>query len=153
MVNQLCFGYNLPMRISSSLRHLTIWLACFALLFNGLLPAMAGGMDVTTAVGSTPGVVEVCSIEGVKLIDAVTGKLIKLVAGKSAQDKQHMAAHCAYCLPHAGHDFVLPGSFACLPQGNLAEAAPLLFYQSPHTLFIWTAAQPRGPPVPSAQLT
>lgn len=134
------------MRISLRLRHLTIWLACLALLFNGLLPAMAGGMVGNISVGSQPGVVEVCSVDGVKLIDAVTGKLIKLVAGKSAQDKQHMAAHCAYCLPHAGHDFVLPGSFACLPQGNLAEAAPLLFYQSPHTLFIWTAAQPRGPP-------
>lgn len=134
------------MRISFRFRHLTIWLACLALLFNGLLPAMAGGMVGNTSVGSQPGVVEVCSVDGVKLIDAVTGKLIKLVAGKSAQDKQHMAAHCAYCLPHAGYDFVLPGSFACLPQGSQAEAAPLLFYQSPHTLSIWTAAQPRGPP-------
>lgn len=134
------------MRISLRLRHLTIWLACLALLFNGLLPAMAGGMVGNISVGSQPGVVEVCSVDGVKLIDAVTGKLIKLVAGKSAQDKQHMAAHCAYCLPHAGHDFVLPGSFSCVSQDSLAEAAPLLFYKSPHTLFIWTAAQPRGPP-------
>ena len=145
MVNQRCIGYNAPMRISSTLRTLTIWLACLALLFNGLLPAMAGGMDVPVVVA--PGVVEVCSVDGVKLVDAVTGKMIKLLAGKSAQDKQHMAAHCAYCLPHAGHDVVLPQTLSQPPQSDLAEAAPLLFYQSPHTLFIWTAAQARGPPV------
>ncbi|MFZ6870507.1 DUF2946 domain-containing protein [Undibacterium sp. Di27W] len=135
---------------------MTIWLACLALLFNvlnGLLPAMAGGMSVgktigdISSVGNKPGVLEVCSVEGVKLIDAVTGKFIKLVPGKPAQDQQHMAVHCAYCLPHAGHDFVLPGSVASLPQLNMPEAAPLLFYQSPHTLFAWIAAQPRGPPV------
>ncbi|WP_162042114.1 DUF2946 domain-containing protein [Undibacterium sp. YM2] len=135
------------MRISSSFRHLTIWLACLALLFNGLLPAMAGGMGAGVPVVVAPGVVEVCSVEGVKLVDAVTGKLIKLVAGKSAQDKQHMAAHCAYCVLHAGHDFVLPGALSSPPEGKLAAAAPLLFYQSPHVLFIWTAAQPRGPPL------
>ena len=147
MVNQVAIGYNLPMRISIRLRQLTIWLACFALLFNGLLPAMAGGMVVDVRAVGKPGVVEVCSVEGVKFIDVVTGKLIKLVAGKSAQDQQHMAAHCAYCVPHAGHDFVLPGQFADVPPGNVALAAPPLFYQSPHAVFIWTAAQPRGPPV------
>ncbi|PXX39990.1 hypothetical protein DFR42_109101 [Undibacterium pigrum] len=150
MVNQACIGYNLPMRISSRLRQLTIWLACLALLVNvlsGLLPAMAGGMASGTLAGSKPGVVEVCSVEGVKLIDAVTGKLIKLVAGKPGQDQRHMAAHCAYCLPHAGHDFVLPGLLADVAPGNGAEAMPPLFYLSSHILFIWIAAQPRGPPI------
>lgn len=127
-----------------------MWLACLALLFNGLLPAMAGGMGVDNAIGSIGskfGVLEVCSVDGVKLFDAVTGKLIKPVAGKSALGKQHLAAHCAYCLAHAGQDFVLHGPVAAMLQVNISESAPLLFYQSPHAVFIWTAAQPRGPPV------
>jgi|GEM_PF-428392 len=146
MVNQACIGYNLPMRISLRIKQLTIWLACLALLFNGLLPVMAGGMASGALAGNKPGVVEVCSVEGVKLIDAVTGKLIKLVAGKPGQEQRHMAAHCAYCLPHAGHDFVLPGLLADVAPGNVAEVIPPLFYLSSHTLFIWIAAQPRGPP-------
>ncbi len=138
------------MRIFHRSQHLTIWLACLALVLNTFLPLLANGLGAGMGFGgavSKGGVIEICSVQGVKLIDGATGRVLKIDALKSGQEKQHINAHCAFCLPHADHDFVLPVLASVAVATNLGEIVPALFYQSPQTLFIWDSAQARAPPV------
>lgn len=134
------------MRISHHNRHLIVVLACLALLLNAFLPSLAGSMGGGWSVVRN-GVIEICSVQGVKLVDSATGKVLKVDALKIIQDKQRIHGHCAFCLPHTDHDFILPALAGAATGKNLSEAFPSLFYQSPSTLFIWDSAQARAPPV------
>ncbi|MFZ6774382.1 DUF2946 domain-containing protein [Undibacterium sp. SXout7W] len=131
------------MRISHRLRHLTIWLACFAMLFNGIVPSMASTV-VPTKVKA--GFIEICSAEGNKLFEIATGKFTKTSPDADSQQSKHGKVHCANCLPHADHHFLLPTNDSDAPNAGLSEAFPPLFYHSPQTLFSWASAQPRAPP-------
>lgn len=134
------------MHVSNFPRQLIIWLACLALLFNAFLPSLAGSMGGGCSEVRN-GVIEICSVQGVKLVDSATGKVLKVDALKTIQDKPRLHGHCAFCLPHTDHDFILPALAGAVKGKNLSEAFPSLFYQSPSTLFIWDSAQARAPPV------
>lgn len=134
------------MRISLRLRHLTIWLACFALLFNGIVPSIANAMAPTKV---KAGFIEICSVDGNKLFDTATGKFVKDSPDADPQQSKHAKAHCANCLPHADQPFLLPTHASDSPDMALSEAFPSLFYHSPQTLFSWASAQPRAPPAQS----
>ncbi|MFZ6722482.1 DUF2946 domain-containing protein [Undibacterium sp. Ji49W] len=141
-------GYNPAMRISYRLRHFTIWLACFALLFSGLLPSLATGMESSSAAaGRVSGLIELCSASGKKLLDTATGKIVKLAEDKSDQPKGHSFSHCGLCLPLNDHSVFLPPSFPERADSKFSEHFPPLFYHAPVTLTAWTHAQPRAPPV------
>ncbi|MFZ3003476.1 DUF2946 domain-containing protein [Undibacterium umbellatum] len=131
------------MRIFHRLRQLTIWLACFAMLFNGIAPSMANAMTPSKV---KAGFIEICSAEGNKLFEIATGKFIKADPDSENQKSKSAKVHCANCLPQADHHFLPPSSPQDVASTKLSEAFPSLFYQSPQTLFSWASAQPRAPP-------
>ena len=133
------------MHVPLHFRHLTIWLASLALLLNAFLPSLATGMDGQWSVARA-GVIEICSAQGVKRIDSVSGKVLKVDKLQDAGGKQHAEGHCGFCLPHVDHDFILPAFAGNVLALELRNTFPALFYQSPHTLFIWQSAQARAPP-------
>ncbi|MBC3919260.1 DUF2946 domain-containing protein [Undibacterium sp. CY18W] len=136
------------MRISYRLRHFTIWLACFALLFSGLLPSLATGRESgSTAISQAPGLVELCSASGKTLLDTATGKIVRLAEGKTGQPGGHAFSHCALCLPLNDHSIFLPPVFPEPADSRLSEFFPSLFYHAPVTQIAWAHAQARAPPV------
>ncbi|MFZ6759089.1 DUF2946 domain-containing protein [Undibacterium sp. Ji50W] len=135
------------MRISHRFRHYTIWLACFALLFSGLLPSLATAMESKPVVaGQVSGLVELCSASGKKLLDTATGKIVQLAEGKTGQPNGHAVSHCALCVPFNDHSVFLPASFPEPTDSQLSEFFPPLFYHAPVTLAAWTHVQARAPP-------
>jgi hypothetical protein len=57
--------------------------------------------------------------------------------------------HCPFCVTHTGSIGLPPVSGFELPVVSASPVFPSLFYQSPRPLFIWAAAQSRGPPTAS----
>lgn len=133
------------MQLKPSTRLRWIWIACFAILMNALAPA------ISHAVNGKPRSWEIClndgtRVSGVGELDAVT-----FAAATDRSKARPMAQmemqDCSYCLPHAGW-FGLPPSDLVLPLPlDGAALRPVLFYQSPQPLPVWSASNPRGPPV------
>lgn len=135
------------MRSSFLLRQLISWIACFALLFNGFVPALAAAFPGKQADGLW---VEICSANGSKAL-----KLIAVSADadqktptdqmQSTQSKVHKG-HCANCLPHADHAVLINTALSDIQPAKIGASFPPLFYHSPKQLFSWASAQPRAPP-------
>lgn len=101
-------------------------------LFSALAPAVSHAM--TNPVSAQ---VQVCTMEGMKTI---------VVEGEQPATADHFFKHCPYCALQGGADLPPPSSspgFALLPKG---DSHPPLFYQAAHSLFQWSAANPRAPP-------
>lgn len=127
------------MRIFYRFQYLTTWSVCLALLLNMFSPLL------TPVSGN--GVIEICSVQGVKRIDRVTGKPLTSDTLKPMQQKQHNDGHCALCLLHGDHNFMLPALASDIAIQKFSSTIPRQFYHSPQTLFNWDSAQARAPPV------
>ncbi|MES2017932.1 MAG: DUF2946 domain-containing protein [Pseudomonadota bacterium] len=120
--------------MTNNTRRLIAWIACFAMLFGALAPSIAQAMS------SARGEVwaEVCSVSGPKLVKASIDPV--------KQQTEHLE-HCPFCVTQAAPLALLPSadglSFAALV---LPDSYPVLFYQSPRPLSIWSTAQSRAPP-------
>ena len=115
------------------IRHvLTSWIACLALLFGTLAPALSHAFVSAPQVLDFP----VCRAPGHAAPDATPAD-----AGPGATSFKH----CPFCTD--GHH--APG---LLPQASAALVAvggpvpPSLFYKAPEPLFHWAAPGSRGPP-------
>jgi hypothetical protein len=126
-------------------RRFAAWAACLAILMSALAPsashalALARGVDIAW--------MEVCSVAGIKRVKADAG--IDKAGAPASHDTLAQAGHCPYCGTHAA-SFALPPAAA--PAFQLTGGAgmrPLLFYQSPGPLPVWTDAHSRAPPVVS----
>jgi hypothetical protein len=97
--------------------------------------------------GSPRAFVEVCSIDGTKLVSLTTDKVPD---GAPAQDSVlHKAAHCPFCMVHADTWAPPPAPATAFALIGGHDAFPSLFYRSPQPLFAWASANPRAPPVVS----
>lgn len=90
--------------------------------------------------------VEVCSAEGVKLVN--TASALDADRATSAETAVHHD-HCPFCLTDAGSAGLPPPTALALPPGRAEARFPSLFYQSPRPLFTWASAQSRAPPAAS----
>jgi hypothetical protein len=117
-------------------RRFAAWLACCAILFAALAPSVSQAM--AASFGGTWA--EICSVGG--------AKLVKVVAGDPASDTQDMPhfEHCPFCATHAGSFALLPGASVGFPLLEPETGHPLLFFQAPSPLPVWTTAQSRAPP-------
>ena len=137
------------MFMKSSTRLRWIWIACFAILMNALAPA------ISHAVNGKPRTWEICLNDGTRLSGVGELDYATFLAVTDRSKPQQPAAQqmdgmdmedCSYCLPHAGW-FGLPPAGVALPLAlDGAELRPILFYQSPQPLAVWSASNPRGPP-------
>lgn len=130
----------ITMNMTKSMHRMTAWIAFCAILLASLAPSISHA--VAAAKGTPNGWMEICTVEGAKLVQVDGGK----PSTPSSGDKSLHFEHCPFCLNHAVAAGMPPADFV-LPVVAGTSVVPLLFYQASHPLFAWTAAQPRAPPV------
>ncbi len=109
------------------------------MLFATLMPS------ISHAVATARGVVwtEICSVAGTRLVKVDSGAGVVIDQSDSAA--VHVQ-HCPFCATHADGLAMLPSSRVVFSLPAAAAPYPRLYYQSPHPLPVWTAAQSRAPP-------
>lgn len=122
------------MVLNTLIRRGAAWLACSAMLFAALAPAMshataARGSDVWT---------EICSAAGIKMVQTADGQ------GDPADPAP--VEHCDFCATHPTHVALMPGKASSMPLLLGRDCYPALFFQSPRPLAAWIHAQSRAPP-------
>lgn len=132
------------MQMKSSTRLRWIWIACLAILMNALAPA------ISHAVNGKPRTWEICLNDGTRVSGVGELDYATFVA-VTDRSKPQPAIHadmedCSYCLPHAGWFGLPPADAALALPLDGAALRPILFYQSPQPLPVWSASNPRGPP-------
>jgi hypothetical protein len=115
------------------------WIACIAILFGAMAPSISHAMSAGPGTTWT----EICSISGTKFVKATSAT--DDVSDHTQPDFGH-AEHCPFCGTHAGSFALLPTAGFSIPLIESQKTHPFLFFQSPHPLAIWTAAQSRAPP-------
>ncbi|WP_317203379.1 DUF2946 domain-containing protein [Janthinobacterium sp.] len=128
----------------TSLWRLHIWIACFAILLNGLAPSISHA--IAAARGDTSAW-QICRADGSRY-EAPTPALAESGGpiAPAKQDKMQAGEHCAYCLPHGASFALPPDAISAFGVFAHQRIVPLLFYRSPQPLTAWSAARPRGPP-------
>lgn len=116
-------------------RRWAVWVASFAILINAFAPAWAQAWFQSQAGAASW--VEVCS---------TSTKLFSAKADPTPAKSDMKAAHCPFCLPHAGSFALLPSAAPAVVSLQQHDTHPALFYSAPRPLFAWTQAQPRAPP-------
>lgn len=111
------------------------WLALVAMLGLALAPTLSHAL---AASGPGNPWAEICSVAG--------GKAVAAQAPGALADAGTHLGHCPLC-GQVGDVPALPGTEYVPPRVDAAEQRPALFLRAPHTLFAWTAAQPRAPPL------
>ena len=128
-----------PMRKWTNRRQWCVWIACWAILFNTLVPTLSYAFS---AANGNSVLQEICSASGAKYASVGAADAIKMPGGASL----HHLDHCPYCLSD-GSAPALPTTLPAAPA--VAETGayyPPLFYTAPAPLFSWSASKPRGPP-------
>jgi hypothetical protein len=155
------------MQMKSKSRLMFVWLACFAILLNALVPSISHA--VALAKGK-PRVWEICLNDGSRIsgtgeltataFNALTNRSDPQAAAR-AQAKARVEASqanagmtmnmsdCGYCMTHAGSTGLPPSDFALVLPAAEPSLRPALFYHSPQPLQVWSTANPRGPPARS----
>ena len=128
---------------------ITGWIAIFALLLSALVPSMASALTVRN--GNLPVWMEICSASNVSSAGGKLSKKMRVAVSAGASissmnSAAHEAAHCPFCLPHAGNFALPPAVLPCCAVAAGHDVFPPLYYQAPSLLFSWVSASPRGPP-------
>jgi len=115
------------------------WIACVAILFGALAPALSHSFSPPSQAFAGA---EICTSTGLKFVAPAIGGPAKLFLD-TALDKPK---HCGDCVLHALALGLLPSGalFAMLEPHALF---PFLFYQAHSPLFPWTVASSRAPPL------
>jgi hypothetical protein len=132
---------------------ITSWIAIFALLLSALAPSVSSAFTVRK--GNVPIWMEICSASNVsssgttpskKILVTLSADIADTAASSPKDPAAHEAAHCPFCLPHAGHFALPPAVMPCCAVAAGHDVFPPLYYQAPSLLFSWVSASPRGPP-------
>jgi hypothetical protein len=123
-------------------RRFAAWIACFAILLAALAPSISQAV-ANAKQESGSGWAEICSVAGIRFVQVDEDGAADGKSGGKAMQMEH----CAFCSTHAG-SVGLPPASPVLPLRLSSGTAifPVLYYQSPSPLFIWSAAQSRAPP-------
>lgn len=121
-------------------QRLHIWIACFAILLNALVPSISHAVN---AFQSRDALSDICSAEGARYV-APDGSPVR----KSPLDTAlHHMAHCPCCVSDASAPPLPPRVASLLPLTRQSHFFPSLSYRSPAPLFAWSQSHPRAPPV------
>jgi hypothetical protein len=131
------------MQMTLFTRRFAAWAACLAMLMSALAPSVSHALALGRGVNIVWMVV--CSVRGAKLVEA--DGVAKETGKPASQDALGQAGYCPFCSTHAA-SFALPPAAAALFQvAGGKHVRPLLFYQSPEPLAIWSNAHSRAPPL------
>ncbi len=124
---------------SRQIKRLACWVACLAILWGGLAPALSHLVQPDVPAGWA----EVCSVTGAKRVRLEDGAASDPAA--PADSRLHADIHCPYCALHVdalGLPPAAPASPALLAPG-LPRPEPVQL--APRTPRAWASAQPRAP--------
>ena len=124
-------------------RRFAAWAACLAILD---VRARAVGVACTGA-GAGFGHCVDGSLLGRRhqLVKADVGA--KKADAPTTHDAMGQTGHCPFCSTHAASFALPPAASPAFQLTGSARMRPLLFYQSPQPLAIWTDAHSRAPPL------
>jgi hypothetical protein len=130
------------MGMNKPTQRLAAWIACLAILFAALAPAISHA--VTLAKRSDISWMELCSATDHRFVQVSDSDG---APDSAAHHKAMQFEHCPFCSTHAG-SFGLPPATASvlLLSTGAVSVMPPLFYQAPRSLFVWAPAQSRAPP-------
>jgi Protein of unknown function (DUF2946) len=122
------------------------WFSRFALLAAwalAIVPSLSHAW--AWADGRSPNVLQICTAEGMRWVDAATGD-VSDADPASGSLGAHSLEHCPYCNAQS--------PWAALPSADRTvdaadapiQALPQRFLQAPRTAHAWRPAQPRAPP-------
>lgn len=121
------------MRLRVAHKKILTWLACLAVVFGSLVPAISHALQASAADPWQ----DFCSASKPGLDAASTDK--------SAPGGLSMP-HCPYCTLHALDLAPAPVSCGTVLIADLPIEPPALFLAAPRTLHAWASANPRAPP-------
>lgn len=119
-------------------RRLATWIAVLAVLMAALAPAISHAL----ASDGSSAWIEVCTAQGSRWLQADAERGEDSTPGTGQTLK-----HCPYCNLHPNVLGIPPTPVMALPASESATAVPRAFLAAPHTLPVWTSAQPRAPPL------
>lgn len=117
---------------------LHIWIAMLAILFSALAPSISHAL---AAASSSSDTVEICTVDGYKLVKAPAPE-----SGKAPASAKHAMQDCGFCSVHGGTHALTGSPSVVLAAGAQRAMYPPLFYTAAHRLHAWSAANPRAPP-------
>lgn len=117
----------------------TAWIACLAVLLGALMPAI--GQAMVAAGDSSGHWLEICTAMGLERIAVTDGS-----DEPDGSPSDASAAHCPYCLTHAGSFALPPVELPAFPVLGGADVLPTLFFLAPRPLFAWASSRSRAPP-------
>jgi hypothetical protein len=126
------------MSMNRTRKLLTVWLGCFAILLAALAPSISHALAFANQSNSFA--TEICTAEGLQSMG-----MYESHDSSPTQHDLHFE-DCPFCSTHAASAGLVPSPEWVLPFSEGMSIRPALFYQSPHPLFIWAAAQSRAPP-------
>jgi hypothetical protein len=121
------------MFLSTIKRHLTTWIAVFAIFGGTVLPSVAMAMKSNH---SNPLVMELCSTADVGQVIS-----IDLDQGQSMSKMEH----CPFCLVNVPFVPVTQSNLS-FEKPQISQFVPQLFYRSPKPLFSWAKHPSQAPP-------
>lgn len=127
------------MKMRRLTRHAATWIAFVALLFAALAPSMFSAMAAASGQAWT----EICSVGGSRFVHT-GGDQSATLDPATPLAMQH--EHCPLCATHGNACVLPPHSGLTVALLARAQTHPPLFFQAPHPLPAWIAAQPRAPP-------
>ncbi len=125
------------MRLSIATKQVLTWLACLAVLFGALAPAVSHALQG----GAGDPLRDICSASPAASSDGTSGK--PAPGGEIPFSMQH----CPYCTLHAPDLAPAPATCGTVILADLAIDPPALFLVAPRTLHAWASANPRAPPL------
>jgi len=138
--------YNCAMVSLHKQRLLHAWIACLAILFGALAPAVSHALAYAHAdIRINIGKAEICSVDGARSVSAGAASSAAMPDGPAGSLLHHLQ-QCPYCMPHASPAALLPPALFHLAVLDGHDVFPSLFYDAPAPLFAWRAAYPRAPP-------
>ncbi len=121
------------MLLSIANKKILTWLACVAVLFGALAPAVSHALQARAA----NALLDICSATRFSVDASPTGK--------STPGGLPMP-YCPYCTLHALDLAPAPASCGTVRITERSAGPPALFLVAPHTLHAWASANPRAPP-------
>ena len=120
------------------------WIAIAAVLLATFAPTISNAI----AAESKASWQEICSVQGIKYIPAVSGALSKVANNQPANQDGRMLhmEHCPYCFMHAGSVGIIQTTGLQFAAIDCSQDSPQLYSFSPQAALPWAASRSRAPP-------
>ncbi|MFC0166962.1 DUF2946 domain-containing protein [Pseudoduganella danionis] len=119
-------------------RLLQVWIVMLTFLFGLVAPSITRALEYQQGRSSS---IEICTTSGTKLIKLDGDGQRESTPAKASIE------HCLYCATHSPLLALPATGTLVLPAVSGRTLYPARYYSSAYTAHVWSAANPRAPPV------